>query len=102
MELRLLRTTRTDVIRWWRKNMMINKKLWWVVLAISFAAPARLHAQEVTVDALMRLRSVSDVQISPDGNQIAYVVSTPSLETAAHEAILYRIPVAGGTPIRLT
>jgi dipeptidyl aminopeptidase/acylaminoacyl peptidase len=82
--------------------MMINKRLWWVLLAISFTGPTRLHAQEVTVDALMRLRSVSDVQISPDGNQIAYVVSTPSLETAAHEAILYRIPVAGGSPIRLT
>src|SRR2546425_6644731 len=81
---------------------MINKKLWWVLLAISFAAPARLDAQEVTVDVLMRLRSVSDVQISPDGNQIAYVVSTPSLETAAHEAVLYRIPVAGGPPLRLT
>src|SRR6266571_7854383 len=101
MELRLLKTTRTDAIRWWRRKMMINK-LWWVMLAILFVAPTRLHAQEVMVDALMRLRSVSDVQISPDGNQIAYVVSTPSLETAAHEAILYRIPVAGGTPLRLT
>jgi dipeptidyl aminopeptidase/acylaminoacyl peptidase len=82
--------------------MMINKNLWWVLLAISFAGPTRLDAQEVTVDVLMRLRSVSDVQISPDGKQIAYVVSTPSFETAAHEAILYRIPVAGGTPLRLT
>src|SRR2546428_713788 len=76
MELRLLKTTRTDAIRWWRRKMMINK-LWWVMLAISFAAPTRLHAQEVTVDALMRLRSVSDVQISPDGNQIAFIASNP-------------------------
>lgn len=50
----------------------------------------------------MRLRSVSDVRISPDGSQIAYVVSTPSLETASHEGVLYRIEAAGGTPLRMT
>jgi dipeptidyl aminopeptidase/acylaminoacyl peptidase len=81
---------------------MIKKKLWWALLAISLAVPTCLNAEQVTVDALMRLRSISDVKISPDGKQIAYVVSTPSLETAGHEAVLYRIPVAGGTPLRLT
>lgn len=80
---------------------MVKKKLWWILLAISLADPC-LNAEQVTVDALMRLRSISDVRISPDGKQIAYVVSTPSFETAAHEAVLYRIPVAGGTPLRLT
>jgi dipeptidyl aminopeptidase/acylaminoacyl peptidase len=82
--------------------MKIEGKARWVILALSLAAPMCLNAEQVTVDDLMRLRSVSDVQISPDGGQIAYVVSTPSLETAAHEAVLYRIPATGGTPLRLT
>jgi dipeptidyl aminopeptidase/acylaminoacyl peptidase len=62
------------------------------------AAPPR----PVTVADLMRLRSISDVRISPDGRQVAYVVSRPSLEKDEHEAVLYLVPAAGGTPERLT
>jgi len=62
------------------------------------AAPAR----PVTVADLMGLRSISDVRISPDGRQVAYVVSRPALEKDEHEAVLYLVPVAGGTPARLT
>jgi dipeptidyl aminopeptidase/acylaminoacyl peptidase len=82
--------------------MSIERKIWWVLLAVSLTSPASLQAAQVTVDDLMRLSTVSDVRISPDGNQVAYVVSTPSLETASHEAVLYRIPAAGGTSLRLT
>lgn len=69
---------------------------------LSLATPVCLQAQKVTVDDLMHLRSVSDVRISPDGTEIAYVVSSPSFETAAHEGTVYRIPFGGGTPLRLT
>jgi dipeptidyl aminopeptidase/acylaminoacyl peptidase len=82
--------------------MSIERKIRWVLLAVSLTAPACLQAAQVTVDDLMRLSVVSDVRISPDGNQVAYVVSTPSLETASNEAVLYRVPAAGGTPLRLT
>jgi dipeptidyl aminopeptidase/acylaminoacyl peptidase len=82
--------------------MTATRILRWTLVALTAAMPALLQAGQVTVDDLMRLSSVSDVRISPDGTQVAYVVSTPSLETAAHEAILYRIPAAGGTPLRLT
>jgi dipeptidyl aminopeptidase/acylaminoacyl peptidase len=78
------------------------KKLSWipVVFVLSCAWPAT--AAKVTIDDLMRLRSLSEVRISPDGKQVAYVVSTPSFETAAHEAVLYVVPSTGGTPLRLT
>src|ERR1700740_88227 len=72
------------------------------LMAVVLILPAGLEARPVTVDDLMRLSTVSDVRLSPDGKQVAYVVSTPSLETAAHEAILFRIPATGGTPVRLT
>jgi dipeptidyl aminopeptidase/acylaminoacyl peptidase len=61
------------------------------------AAP---HA--VTVGDLMGLRSLSDVRISPDGRQVAYVVSRPSLEKDEHEAVLYLVSAGGGEPARLT
>ena len=59
-------------------------------------------ARPVTVDDLMRLRTVSDVRISPDGERVAYVVSTPSLEGNAFDPVLYVVPAEGGTPLRLT
>ena len=53
----------------------------------------------MTVDDLMKLRSIVDVRISPDGERVAYVVSTPSLPKNEHEAALFVVPAAGGTPI---
>jgi hypothetical protein len=47
------------------------------------AAPTR--ARNVTIDDLMKLRTIVDARISPDGTRVAYAVSTPSLERNAHE-----------------
>jgi dipeptidyl aminopeptidase/acylaminoacyl peptidase len=55
----------------------------------------------MTVDDLMRLRTIVDVKISPDGNRVAYVVSRPSVERNAHEPELFVVPAAGGTVTRL-
>jgi dipeptidyl aminopeptidase/acylaminoacyl peptidase len=49
----------------------------------------------------MKLRSIVDVKISPDGQQVAYVVSTPNLETNQHEAELYVIDNVGRASARL-
>jgi len=73
-----------------------------IAMAISLSAPFLSAAQKVTVDDLMRLRTVTDSRISPDGKEVAYVVSTPTFETAAHEGVLYKVPFEGATPIRLT
>src|ERR1043166_6167509 len=61
-------------------------------------APA---ARPVTVDDLMKLRAIVDVRISPDGERVAYVVSTPSLAKNEHEAALFLVPATGGTPARI-
>ncbi|HEX5759686.1 MAG TPA: LpqB family beta-propeller domain-containing protein [Thermoanaerobaculia bacterium] len=74
-------------------------------LAVSLAllaAPLAAAPRPVTVADLMALRSIVDVRISPDGRQVAYVVSTPSFEKAEHEAALWLVPAAGGAPVRLT
>lgn len=68
------------------------------LLAPSLSAAPR----PVTVADLMALRSISDVRISPDGSQVAYVVSQPSFVKDEHEAVLYVVPAMGGTPVRLT
>src|SRR5262245_8744427 len=58
-------------------------------------------AAKVTVDDLMKVRSILDTRISPDGQSVAYAVSTPSLERNAHEAAIYVVPARGGTPRRI-
>jgi dipeptidyl aminopeptidase/acylaminoacyl peptidase len=62
---------------------------------------AQHAATALTVDDLMRLRSIVDVQISPEGGRIAYVVSTPNLTKNEHEPALFVVPADGGTPVRL-
>src|SRR5262245_22485404 len=54
--------------------------------------------RKVTIDDLMALRTINDVKISPAGDLVAYTVSTPSVPRNAHEASLFVIPAAGGTP----
>ena len=50
----------------------------------------------VTVDDLMKLRAIVDVRISPDGEHVAYVTSTPSLGTNEHDGALFVVDSTGG------
>jgi dipeptidyl aminopeptidase/acylaminoacyl peptidase len=81
---------------------MSNRASLAVLAALLAPAPSGAAPRPVTVADLMALRSISDVRISPDGRQVAYVVSQPSLEKDEHEAVLYLVPAAGGAPARLT
>src|SRR5947209_5525820 len=55
----------------------------------------------VTIDDLMKLRAIVDVQIAPDGQRVAYVVSTPNLPKNEQEAALYVVSAGGGPATRL-
>ena len=44
------------------------------ILLALLAAPAMAELRPVTVDDLMKLRSIVDVKIAPDGEQVAYIV----------------------------
>ena len=57
--------------------------------------------RKVTIDDLMALRTINDVEISPAGDRVVYTVSTPSVPRNAHEVSLFVIPSSGGTPTRL-
>ncbi|HYE88790.1 MAG TPA: S9 family peptidase [Vicinamibacterales bacterium] len=57
--------------------------------------------RKVTIDDLMALRTINDVEMSPAGDRIAYTVSAPSVARNAHEPALFVIPATGGSPTRL-
>lgn len=56
----------------------------------------------VTADDLFNLRLVSDPQPSPDGSQIAYVVTRMDEEADEYHAAIWLVPTAGGEPTQLT
>ena len=64
---------------------------------------SKIHARArpITVDDLMGLSTINDVEIAPAGDRVAYTVSTPSVPTNTHETALFVLPVGGGTPVRL-
>src|SRR5260221_4106451 len=62
---------------------------------------AQPAARPIGVDELMRMRSIVDVQIAPDGDRVAYVVSTPNLQKNEHDAAVFVVSSTGGMPERL-
>jgi dipeptidyl aminopeptidase/acylaminoacyl peptidase len=71
------------------------------LVLITTAAGSTQAPRRVTIDDLMALRTINDIEISPAGDRIAYTVSTPSLERNAHEPALFVVPTSGGAPTRL-
>ncbi len=66
---------------------------------------ANLVAQEprnFTVDDALALKEVSDPQLSPDGEWVAYVLRELDLKEDTARSDIYMVPFAGGDPIRLT
>ena len=75
-----------------------------VVLTGSSLAPAQPQAAagpRFTVEEMLKLRRVSDPQLSPDGRFVAYVVTDVSLEKNSRVNHLWVVPVAGGEPAAL-
>jgi dipeptidyl aminopeptidase/acylaminoacyl peptidase len=84
--------------------MSDNRSVFLTASAVFLAASAaafQVPTRAVTVDDLMRLRTIVDAKISPDGQHVAYVVSQPSVDRNAHETELFVVTVAGGAPQRL-
>ena len=56
----------------------------------------------LTIADLFDLRAVSDPQLSPDGQWVAYVVTEADLENNIFNSDIYLVPAEGGTPYKLT
>src|SRR5713226_7988713 len=65
------------------------------------AAPPPAPLSAFTLDDEMKMRAIVDVRIAPDGERVAYVVSTPSLAKNEHEGALFVVPSRGGASTRL-
>ena len=72
-----------------------------VVMVSGRPITAQATRRPVTIDDLMKLRAIVDVRISPDGELVAYVVSTPVLSRNEHDGALFVVPARGGAPRRI-
>jgi dipeptidyl aminopeptidase/acylaminoacyl peptidase len=74
------------------------------LLALALLAPglAAQTRRPATIEDLMRIRTVTDARISPDGSRIAYVVSVPDVGQNQHDTDIWLVGAEGGEPLRLT
>lgn len=73
-----------------------------LVLLAAIATGVLAQKQPFDVEALLRVERVSDPQLSPDGQTVAFTLSTTDLEKNTRVRQIYVVPVQGGTPRRLT
>lgn len=73
-----------------------------LVPAIPLPLAAQNGARTLMLDDLFRLQRISDLQVSPDGAWVAYVVSTSDLKEDRSEGRIWMVPTAGGEPIPMT
>ena len=94
-----------------RKISMINKRLRvfgfavlsaFVFASLSLSAQTPPSPRTIQLDDFVKIASVSDPQISPDGKSIAFVVSHPNLEQDRSDRELLVIDIASGAPRALT
>ncbi len=53
----------------------------------------------LTFDEFIKIKRVTDPQLSPDGKNLALVITAMSLETNRGNSDIYLVPAAGGTPV---
>lgn len=75
-----------------------------LALALLLVPPAFSQAAKraLTIDDFFDLATIRDPRVSPDGEWIAYTVTTTDLEKDASETRLWMVPAAGGEPIPMT
>jgi dipeptidyl aminopeptidase/acylaminoacyl peptidase len=74
--------------------------LLYFLLVLARASAAQAPAT-FTVEEMLKLKRVSDPQLSPDGTKIAFVVTDVSLDANARNNDIWVVPAAGGAPVKM-
>ncbi len=77
----------------------IRVALVFIILAACTAAQAK---HPITFEDLMKIQRISDPQVSPDGQWVAFVLTNVDLEANKKPSHIWLIPAAGGEPRQLT
>src|SRR5882724_10416224 len=80
---------------------MRNAALPALLLAVT-SIPAWTAKLPFSFDAMTRLARIDDPQVSPDDKWVAFSVKTVDLANNATPSQIYVVPMAGGSPQRIT
>ena len=58
--------------------------------------------RSLTIDDYFELKRVSDPQVSPEGNWVAYTVTETDLKKDKRETHIWMVPTKGGNPVQMT
>jgi dipeptidyl aminopeptidase/acylaminoacyl peptidase len=83
-----------------RSHFVFNITLAGCLLLLPFGAAAQGPAA-FTVDEMLKLKRVSDPQLSPDGARVAFVVTDVNQEQNTRDNDIWVVPVAGGAPVKI-
>lgn len=76
-----------------------DRFVWWLIATLALTTVVSAQAQRPLAFAdLIAMKRVGDAQISPDGNQVAFVVNVVSLENNRGVRSIWRVPAVGGAP----
>ncbi|UCE42646.1 MAG: S9 family peptidase [Candidatus Aminicenantes bacterium] len=64
-------------------------------------AELALNPRPATIDDLMRIKNIHDVQISPDGTQVLYVISEPDVENNRYDRDVWLAQTDGQKAFKL-
>ena len=84
--------------------MRTNQKIIFFVLLCSICSSvfAQQTKKALTIEDILKLKTISEVQISPDGKWVAYTVSELDMKKDKSLKRIYSIPMSGGEPIAIT
>jgi dipeptidyl aminopeptidase/acylaminoacyl peptidase len=84
-----------------RSNFALNITLAGCLLVLVPMPAAAQGPAAFTVDEMLKLKRLSDPQLSPDGTRIAFVVTDVSQDQNTRNNDIWVVPVAGGAPARI-
>ncbi len=80
---------------------------WWFfmltgIVAMMTTVATAAELRPMTLDDLFNFKRISEPQVSPDGTQVAYVVTTTNVEKNETSSTIWLAPFDGGAPRQLT
>lgn len=73
-----------------------------LLVAVIVSADDKVEKRVVTIEDMMSMKSIGDLQMSPDGKYILYTLTTPNLEKNSSDTDIYRITSDGKEIVRMT
>ncbi len=73
-----------------------------LILVMSGFLASETEQRYLTIGDLFKLKRVSNPQISPEGDWLAFTISETDLEKDKSETRIWMMPTAGGDPIPMT